>query len=277
MIVPLSWKLKGPGLIIPVFFLSLTLQAGNIPGTSPFAAAAGGCYVSRFHQGSLCLNQAGLGWITNKTMAVRHCTPFLIRDVGVSGLSLQFPVWRGGISLDLSTTGITGYRLSSMWCSSGLKLSPDLAAGLGLHVSESRTSSRSGARIGLGLAFGIQIRISRNFHVGGHIIYPEIERNIRGAGIRHTMEISLGCSYTFFGTGTYHSDIQMLPEAGIRWCHGLEFAPGESVKIQLGWHNLPWAVSGGIQLPTGRIDVGIAMKYLFDTGVIPYSSLAYVW
>jgi len=92
MISPPGWMLKRPGILIPVFFLSLVYGPviGQVqwPGTA--AAALGNSYVCR--QGYMCTiqNQAGLGFIEQSSISIQHGRPYLLKELGISSISGQF-------------------------------------------------------------------------------------------------------------------------------------------------------------------------------------------
>ena len=134
MKLPLKWNLKRPGLLIPVFFLSMSPVSGQLSWRDSFVSAAGGCYVSRTGITSSRNNQAGLGWINQHSITTQHAQPYFLGELGIASLSMQVPVKQGGFGVTFSTFGLRGLRETSSWISYGMKLFPDIAAGIGIHL-----------------------------------------------------------------------------------------------------------------------------------------------
>ena len=277
MNTPRKWNLMRPGFLIPVFFLSCCPGSGQIPWQESLVSAAGGCFASRPGLTDGRYNQAGLGWIEHHSLSAQHAQPFIIGELGIASLSVQVPAGTGGLGATLSSFGITGLRQTSAWISYGLKLHPDLSAGLGLHFWNSTTRDHVLFHFGASFALGIQFRVNESLFLGAHVMHPVVWPH-RNPGTGHRMMmISTGLSYGFFKTATYHSDLHILPEGCLQWSHGLEVYLTESVMILLGMHNRPYSISGGVSVKCKRWSVTIATTYRFDTGTTPSSSLSYAW
>ncbi len=277
MIFPRRWTLKRPGLMIPVFFLSLVDVTGQPTWNVPSVSAAGGTFVSRPGVTTGRYNQAGLGWCTQRSLTMHHARPFLMGELGVASLSAQVPYKAGAFGATLTTFGITGYRQSSCWISYGLKIHPAITVGTGLHYWNTSTRDQVGFHMGIGCALGIMVRVGENLMLGGHVLHPvswSDETEESGTGL---MVISAGWSYTFFKTATWHSDLHIAPEGMLQWCQGLEVTVLHSLKILAGLHNHPLSLSGGVSLEHHRWSVTLAAEYLFDTGFTPSASLSYGW
>jgi len=277
MIFPQMWSLKRPGILIPVFFLSLFPVSAQISWQEAVVASLGGTCVTRPGFCNSGHNQAGLGWIDRSSIAVEHARPFLIRDLDISSLSTQHRVGEGALGTMLSSFGITGLKYTSAWISYGLKLHPKLAAGLGLHFWNTSIREQFLYHPGFSCAMGIQVRINEQLMIGGHVLHPigwysniPVQRN-------QQMVISAGCSYTLFQTITYYADLHFKNENQIQMCHGVELKMNERFGLMLGMHDQPFSVSAGLMLAHSNWILHAAFEFMIDSGGIPYSSLAYAW
>ncbi len=276
MIIPRKWSMARPGFLIPVFFLCFFQVSGQTPWQEPAVMAAGGCFVSRSSLADGRFNQAGLAWVSNESLSILHTQPFLIGELGISGLSFQLPLHRGGFGIAFSTFGITGLRHISSWTGYGLLLSPGISAGMGLYVQDAFIGEL-GHHFGAGCALGIQMKIRDGLILGAHVRHPVSWAAERTSRNLLQMVISTGLSYTFFQTATYHTDLQFGPVGSIRWAHGLEISLTESIKMLLGVNNTPNTITGGTSIQHGHWVITIAAAYCFDTGTSPGCSLAYDW
>lgn len=268
MISPQKWMLKRPGILLPVFFLSL-LQvsvAGQDLVREPAVAALGGCYVARTGFMAASQNQAGLAWNETHSLSLQHSRPFMA--LGLSVLAVQIKGQRGGWGAVGSTFGIAGLRWSSLWLSYGKNLSPVISAGLGMHIQTFSLPEKSFYHPGLDLALGLQARFSELWILGAHVETKNSRQN---------MLLSAGCSYSIFGTATLYADLHLMPGRRIRLSGGLEWDLRHTFSILLGFTNQPVTWSAGLVFPHKKLVMQLAFQYVPEQGSIPHSSLHYVW
>lgn len=277
MIFPQMWNLIRPGLVIPVFFLSLFPVSGQIPWQEASVAAVGGSFVTRSGFTNARYNQAGLGWINRNSISLQHIRPFIIDELGISSISGQVPAGEGAFGATLSTFGIRGLCYTSTWLSYGMKLHPGITAGLGIHLWNSSIPEQIIFHPGFSCAMGIQARINDKLVIGGHVMHPACWSADTQGQQMNFMVISAGCSYTFFQTATFHSDLHIMPESHIQMCQGIELELKDRIGINLGMHNRPFSVSGGIVVLHLHWTIHVAFEYMIDSGSTPSSSLTYVW
>jgi len=268
MISPQKWMLKRPGILLPVFFLSLIPAAvtGQYHVPEPAVAALGGSYVARAGFMAASHNQAGLAWIETHSLSLQHSRPFM--ELGLSVLAAQIKDQRGGWGVVVSTFGITGLRQSSLWFSYGMNLSPFLSAGLGMHFQTFSIPEKSFFHPGLDLALGLQARLSEHWVLGAHV---ETKNS------RQSMLISAGCSYSFFKTATCYSELHIYPGQGIQLASGLEWDLRKKLNMLLGFTTQPITWSAGLAILHKKLVMQLAFQYITENGSIPHTSLHYVW
>ena len=277
MISPQKWILKRPGLVIPVFFLSLIPVMGQIYWQEASVASLGNSFVTRKGLCNARHNQAGLGWIDVNSVSLQHSRPFIVKELGISSLSAQIHAGEGAFGTTLSTFGITGLRETSAWISYGMKLHSGITAGLGIHFWSSSIPDQMLYHTGFSFAAGMQAKVNDQLFIGAHVLHPA-GWNIEKPGRRNEqMVISAGFSYTFFQTITYYSDLQIMPENHIQTCHGMELKFSERIGFLLGMHNRPFSISGGVAIIHANWTLHAAFEYMIDSGSTPFSSLTYAW
>jgi hypothetical protein len=279
MISPPVWMLKRPGLLIPVFFL-LHLPAGvsgqySWPETS--SAALGGAYVTRAGLSCAGLNQAGLAVREQHSLCLQHSRPYLLEELGQSSLSGQFLTGNGAMGVQLSTQGIKGLRQSSFWFSYGLKLHPDVAAGMGIHLWNTSLAEQFLYATGLSFALGIRARIHQQWMVGAHVRHPISWSSLPFASASPGMTIAAGFSCTFLKSATIYSEVHIKPGIGIILVEGIEWHPGRAISLSLGFSDKPFTFSWGISLLHPRWNILFAFQYRTHSGTVPYASLSHAW
>ena len=277
MILPRKWIILRPGFLIPVFFLSFCQLSGQIHWLDAESLALGRCYSSCKGTASPGINQAGLGWIDQNSCSLHHLQPFLTTGLGMTALTAQLSMKRGGLGIRTSTMGITGMRQSSSWISYGLTLHSRIAAGVGILVRHTGVSEEPVSHLEAGFALGLQFRIENNLILGAHITHPAAWQNHQPLVDNNLLMITSGLSYSFFKTTHYFTEFQLSAGKPVRWCHGLAVKLTDSMRMLAGMHNHPWSFSAGVSLEYRSWFIVLSGAYCLDTGTTPSTSLSYVW
>jgi len=279
MISPPGWMLKRPGILIPVFFLSLLHATVSSqvqwPGTA--SAALGGAYVCL--QGYMCSsqNQAGLGFIEQSSVSIQHSMPYLIKELGISSFSGQFISGKGALGLALSTQGLSGFRQSSLWLSYGLRLHPDISAGVGIHLWNSTITEQFIYAPGISFALGLQVRIHEQWKLGVRLFHPAVWSSQSDQSREQFMAIEAGFSYSFFKVAWLYSELHIKPGASIILCSGIEWVLKQQIRLRTGINSRPFTFSWGISLRFTKWVAEFSFQYRTDTGLSPLTSMTYAW
>jgi hypothetical protein len=260
--------LKRPGKLLPVFFLSLFPVAvkGQYMVPESTTAALGGTFVTRSSFMVASQNQAGLGWAEHHSLGIQHSRPFM--ELGISALAARAKTRKGSLGSVLSSCGIRGLRHTSLWISYGMKLSPQLSAGLGMQVQSFSIPGQAFYHPELDLALGIQLRISDHWGLGTHI---------SSENSRQDLCISAGCAYSFFQSATLYAECHIRTGQRIQFSQGLEWAIPNRLSLMLGISNLPLTWSAGLLVLHKQWGIHLAFQYVAESGSIPYTSLHYAW
>lgn len=270
---------KRPGILLPVFFLYLfqgtvSCQA-PVPGTA--SASLGGSRVCL--QGYWCTgqNQAGLGFIEQSSLTLQHSMPYLLKELGISSLAGQFTFERGALGALLSTMGLRGYRQNTLWLSYGLRLHPDISAGLGIHFWNASLTERLFHAPGISFALGLQIRINEQWKLGARLIHPAKWSAQSPPPIQEFMSIETGFSYSLFRSAQLYLELHVKPGNGIIVCSGMEWILKKQIHLRTGICNRPFTYSWGISLKFTRWIAEFSFRYRTDTGLSPLTSLTHAW
>lgn len=279
MISPPALMLKRPGILIPVFFLSLVHTIATGQGQWPGAASAalGGCYVTM--QGYSCAsqNQAGLGFTEQSSVTIQHCRPYLLKELGQSSFSGQFTAGSGAVGIVLASQGLTGFRQTSLWLSYGLKLHSHISAGLGIHLWNSTIAEQFIYAPGVSFALGLQVRINDQWKLGGALFHPAGWSAQPVVFSQKQMVIAAGCSYSFLRAGLFCSELHLQPEKGIILCNGLEWILNQHASFRVGVNSHPFTFSWGVSLKYTKWVMEFSFQYRTDSGLSPQTSLSYGW
>ena len=279
MISPRGLTVKRPGILIPVFFLSLfqatvTCQV-HWEGTA--SAAMGGSSVCNHGYWCTNQNQAGLGRIEHSSVSLQHCRPYLLKELGCSAFSSQFHVGTGALGIALATQGLKGLRQSSLWLSCGLQLHSEITAGIGIHLWNTGIAEQFIHGPGISFALGLQVRISEQWEMGLRLLHPAEWTSHPATPTNHEMSIETGFSYLFFKTSHLYAEVHIKPETGIILCSGMEWKLNSRINLRTGCCSRPFTFSWGISLKFTRWVTEFSFQYRTDSGISPQSALTHEW
>ena len=279
MIIPSAGWYKRPGILIPVFFLSLLHGPVKGQGLWPGAASAalGGCGVCL--QGYWCAsqNQAGLGFTEASSLSLQHSLPYLLEELGISSLSAQFSSPSGALGVAFSTLGLKGFRQSSLWLSYGLRLHDRLSAGLGIHFWYVSVPDRFLEAPGISFALGLLLQINEQWMLGARVLHPagwhsgkELSKPGRGT-------IETGFSCTFFGIARILAELHYSPVNQLQLRSGMEWNLNPTVLLRIGFCDRPATFTGGVGLQFSRWIADISFQFGIANGLSPFTSLTHAW
>lgn len=277
MIFPLMWKLKRPGSLIPVFFLSLFPLFGQSGGAECSVTALGGTFVTRPGPCLAMHNQAGLGAVTDRSLSIQHARPFLAGDLGISSLSFQCNMPHGALGVALINTGISGFSHTSVWIAYGMTIAEKWTAGVGIHGWTNSIRESWLHHPGFSFALGIQWRILEKIRWGIHLSHPLGWQS--GLPGKHAlpMKIAMGTGLLLgYGTTLYLETHTMTGKA-LQWRAGLEWEVRRGTRLQFGLHPGPITVSGGLIFQHHDWYMQTAFAFGLETGGSPATALTYVW
>jgi hypothetical protein len=279
MISPSGLKLPGPGIFIPVFFLSLwqVTLSGQVqwPGTA--SAAMGGSFVCLEGPMSSRQNQAGLGYTDHSSISIQHARPFLLKELGISSLSGQFRTGKGALGMSLSTLGIKGLKQSSLWLAYGQRLFSHLSAGVGLHFWNYSIQEQFLYAPGMSFALGLQIRIREHWKLGARIFHPAVWNQRSQMPGEKFIQIETGFGYSFFNAASLYTELHIHPGSTLSLCGGAEWILNRQIKMRIGIRSEPFTYSWGLSLRLKKCIAEFSFSYRAATGLSPHSALIYEW
>jgi hypothetical protein len=279
MISPPGLMLKRPGILIPVFFLSLfpVQVTCQWPWPETGSAALGGCSMTGHGYSCAGQNQAGLGFIEHSSFTFQHCRPYLLREIGISTLSAQFKTGKGALGISMASRGIKGFRQTSMWLSYGMKLNPDISTGVGIHLWNSALQEQFIYAPGISFALGLQIRINDHWRMGGGLYHPDGWSGRSALSVQQSMAIETGFSYAFLDSGHLYSEIHIQPGNGLISCIGLDWTVNQRTIFRVGVSSKPFTFSWGISQVLRGWVLEFSFQCRIDSGVAPFTSITHAW
>jgi hypothetical protein len=268
-----------PGKFFPVFFLSLIYAdlSGQMHWPETASDAMGGSFVCL--SGAACSgqNQAGLGFTEKSSLSIQHGQPFLLKELGVSSVSGQFRTEKGALGVLLSTTGLKGLRLSSLWLACGQRLNPHISGGAGLHFWSFSLREQPFYAPGISFALGIQINVGHHWKIGARLFHPAAWSQHTTGPVDESMRIETGFAYTVFNVGRLYADLHIRHGTPITLCCGAQWNLNRQIILRTGVRSGPFTFSWGISFRIRKCLAEFSFRYRGDTGLSPSSALTYEW
>jgi len=276
MIPLIKWPFKRPGSLIPVFFLCF-FQMINGQLTAPGVESEGlaGCSTMLKGSASIAGNQAGLGWNNEKSLLAEYTMPLMMKEMGIAGLSLSLPLYHGNAGVKMISGGIPGYRDQSLWLSYGLRTGENFTLGAGLFYNLISIRSKLNHQFRVSFAGGVQVKITEDLLLAGHILYPFQYNSSRSEHGGLKASISLGGYYAFYAANRLFAECRFT-ESGIPVLHaGIESTIGKVVKVRGGYKTKPASFSFGCGFRIHRIRILFASNLIFNYGLSSSFGLNY--
>ena len=277
MILPHRWILRRPGMIIPVFFLSLLHLQGQFSVMESGAAALGKAFVTRSGDCMAMHNQAGLGQFLGHSISLQHSRPGLCPDLGISVVSAQLATSSGALAATLTHYGVNGLGYTSAWLAYGLGVHKHVSAGAGIHFWKFSIGDKWMHHPGFSFAVGIQASVRDNMKLAAHVAHPAGWYAMDAPSRHHPMTMNLGGSWTMVPTTCIYLELESTAGQPVRWKLGVEWKEKRGIALQFGVHSQPLTVSFGTRVNLRKWNIQTAFAFAPDAGTTPYSALTYEW
>ncbi len=273
----LQWALRRPGIIVPVFFLSLFRMApaqDGCPGA--WSLALGGINSLEEHAQHVSRNPALPGSAEGHLFAAGHARPFLLKEIGITSLEGVHPAFPGTLKWRISNHGLKGFRQFESALGFGMVLSENLSAGVSFHYYNTVTREQVNYLWTLGPGAGIHYRISPRTAMAVMIMNPLSTGNHARYGPGFPAELSMGISRMVYENATLLSELTlrspglMLIRTGLSWC----VSPG--VIIRSGYHAQPHTFSFGAGIRSGQLLIDLSFAWSAVPGVTPASMITWL-
>ncbi len=271
-----QWTIQRLG-IIPVFFLSLFpgcyAQMYN-PDASSIALA--GCYSTLTDGTSEYYNEAMLGFSSASIIHLAHARPFVIKELGITNISAQFPLFPGNMQIGFQHYGIAGYQQVNSSLAYGLKLSEIIYAGIGFKYYNTMTQHEWSYLRSIGLSGGIAIRTDDLTLIAAHIIHPVTINNYPEYGATFPAQLTFGIRREIYKSSTLFSEVSYNTERELQIKLAATYQYTKNVLLRAGYHSNPVTLSFGTAILYSPLTFNIAFSYSMLYGVTPALKITYL-
>jgi hypothetical protein len=267
----------GPGIIIPVFFLSFF---HNLAGQSLFPGAQSLSLgkilsVSTYPQ---CAPQtpALLGYTETNAFTAGHTRPFVIRELGISSLEAIIKASPGAFQLKTGSFGLKGFRIFSSELGFGMPLSEKISAGISFRYSNIFTSENWNYLWSLSPGAAIHYRVSPTTSMALLLNNPFSPGNYSRYGPILPSSLSISVSHEVYLHTTLLAEVTHTNPGLLQLKTGLEYRLSGSILLRTGYHSEPHTLSFGTGLELGNLLLDLAFCWSATPGFTPAITLTYL-
>ena len=272
----LSWAAKRPELLLPVFFLSLFLHSyGQSPMIDARERALGNIYSVGTNSIPVSLNPGALGNVKSHNYNISHARPYLVRDLGLSSLSVCLPTGRGSFRLGAATLGINHFNIYNWSIDYGLRLSNSLSAGVTFSYSNIAVNGEWNYSWRINPGLGIDFRPSEKSSIGILINNPFTIGNQPGYGPLEPSLLALGASYEIYKATWCLVEVAMSSKGNICLKGALEYVMKSGPALRGGFSTDPYMLTFGSAYKLGNVMTDVGFCYTGFRGFTPSITLRY--
>ena len=217
-----------------------------------------------------------MGQVRSEAYHVSHLRPFVIKEIGISSLGAQFPLFPGSMRAELQHHGIPGYQQISSSLGYGMRLSENIFAGLGFRFYNTISLGEWSYLRALGFSGGMLIKAGESTWLGAHIINPVTINNYPDYGAIFPSIITLGVRSEIYAASHVLGEISYHSRSGLVSKIAAEYHCSELVILRAGYHSNPTTFSFGTGIISSPLKLNIAFSYSVRNGVIPALSITYL-
>lgn len=265
-----KWAIKGPGIILPVFFLSVFfVTVAQVTCPDAYSLARGEIYAVGPGEGPLICNPAILARQHSMTWHAGHSRPFALSEIGVSALTGILPVDPGSFRLQVSSSGIRGYRELNTELGYGLQLGESLSAGISFRYYNTTVPGDWNYLWTIGWGAGLLYAHSNASRIGIVILNPVTIGNQSAYGPVFPALIALGVSHLIYENTTVMAECAYSSIATMQVKVGMEYAVADWCTIACGFHSSPATYAFGAGISPGPFIIHIATAWSPLPGIHP--------
>lgn len=221
-------------------------------------------------------NPANLAGADSWTLTTWHNRPFLLKDLGVSGISTIIPAFPGNLRGSISVFGIPGFREFTTQAGYGMSLSDRISAGVSIQYTNIHTREEWNYLWTLGSSLGMSYIFSPKTTVAVCLVNPVTVGNQNSYGPLYPSEIAVGFKHLIYAGTWWFNEIAFLQAGRMQVKTALACILHERVQLLGGLHTSPATLSFGARYAMDRLLTDIAFAWSSNTGLHPAITITYV-
>jgi len=266
-----------PWILVTVLLLSIPrLMTGQVHFADAPTLARGKISSLPDDNGGYSHNPATIALNVCHSVTAWHARPFLLQDLGVSGLSAVIKAFPGNFRCALSSYGIQGYREFATELGYGMKLADRITAGVSFQYNNTSTEEEWNYLWTIGLSAGIMYRISPTTTTAICMKNPVTIGNSNQYGPVIPSRLSAGINHKVYDNTFLMTEISFFSGRSLRLKTAARYTYKNKFSFTAGYHSSPATLSFGMSFAHGKLRSSFAFAWTSSLGITPAVNFEFI-
>ena len=220
-------------------------------------------------------NQGSLGFLRKSEIGAFYENRFFVKELTQSGFAAAIPIKKGTFGLSYSSLGYKLYRESHMTLSYGMKLTDNIAAGIGFDYLNTRIADIYGNANALTGSVGLTAKILPQVVISSHVFNPFRAKITNYNNEKIPTIFKLGAQYIFSKKVSILAEAEKTSAQKINMKGGIEYNPSSLIYLRVGGSSYPTQASFGVGVNYNGLKIDMCTSYHSILGLSPQIGLSY--
>jgi hypothetical protein len=220
-------------------------------------------------------NQGSLGFLRKSEVGAFYENRFFVKELTQSGFAAAIPIKKGTFGLSYSSLGYKLYRESHMTLSYGMKLTDNIAAGIGFDYLNTRIADIYGNANALTGSVGLTAKILPQVVISSHVFNPFRAKITNYNNEKIPTIFKLGAQYIFSKKVSILAEAEKTSAQKINMKGGIEYNPSSLIYLRVGGSSYPTQASFGVGVNYNGLKIDMCTSYHSILGLSPQIGLSY--
>ena len=220
-------------------------------------------------------NQGSLGFLRKSEVGAFYENRFFVKELTQSGFAAAIPIKKGTFGLSYSSLGYKLYRESHMTLSYGMKLTDNIAAGIGFDYLNTRIADIYGNANAFTGSVGLTAKILPQVVISSHVFNPFRAKITNYNNEKIPTIFKLGAQYIFSKKVSILAEAEKTSAQKINMKGGIEYNPSSLIYLRVGGSSYPTQASFGVGVNYNGLKIDMCTSYHSILGLSPQIGLSY--
>ncbi|MCF8423722.1 MAG: hypothetical protein K9H41_05210 [Bacteroidia bacterium] len=222
-------------------------------------------------------NQGSLGFLRKSEVGAFYENRFFVKELTQSGFAAAIPIKKGTFGLSYSSLGYKLYRESHMTLSYGMKLTDNIAAGIGFDYLNTRIADIYGNANAFTGSVGLTAKILPQVVISSHVFNPFRAKITNYNNEKIPTIFKLGAQYIFSKKVSILAEAEKTSAQKINMKGGIEYNPSSLIYLRVGGSSYPTQASFGVGVNYNGLKIDMCTSYHYILGLSPQIGLSYTF
>jgi hypothetical protein len=222
-------------------------------------------------------NQGSLAFVRKTEVGAFYENRFFVKELNQSGFAVAAPIKKGTFGLSYSSMGYNLYRESQATLSYGMKLSENVAVGVGIDYMNTRIADIYGQAHAVSGSIGLTAKILPQMTIATHIYNPFRAKITDYNNEKIPTIFKFGAQYVFSKKVFIVAEAEKTSAQKINIKGGIEYNPSSLIYLRVGGSSYPTQAAFGLGVNYNGLKIDVSSAYHNVLGFSPQIGLSYAF